>query len=114
MADCLFCKIAQKELPSEVVYEDDDFLAFKDIHPKALVHVLVIPKKHILSTLDEAETQHQELLGRLFLTVAQIAKQLGVAGKGYKALVNVKEYGGQSVSHLHVHIIGGENLRWKV
>lgn len=113
MRDCLFCKIVAGEIPSDRVYEDDEFLAFKDIHPKAATHVLIIPKKHIPSLAD-VTPEDEAMLGRLFHRVAFLARQLGVAEKGYKVVVNVREHGGQIVPHIHVHILGGEPLHWKV
>lgn len=112
MEDCLFCKIVRSEIPSEQVYQDQDFLAFKDIHPKAPVHILVIPKKHIPSLAD-IQDGDEPMLGKLFHRVARVAEEVGVAEKGYKVLVNVREHGGQIIPHIHVHIIGGKKLNWK-
>ena len=110
MGDCLFCKIVAGQLPSEKVFEDDDFLALKDIHPKAPTHVLVVPKKHIPSLAD-VSAEDEIMLGRLMHRVALVARDLGVADKGYKVVLNVREHGGQIVPHIHVHILGGERIK---
>ncbi len=103
--DCLFCKIAKKMMPSKVVYEDEDFVAFKDIHPKAPVHLLIVPRKHIRS-VDHAEFEDAELLGRLILTAQKIAKRDSLAG--YKLQINVGRDEGQLVDHLHLHLLSGK------
>jgi len=108
MTNCLFCKIVDGEIPSTKVYEDDDFLAFEDIHPKAPVHVLVIPKRHV-PTLDDVGAGDVELLGRLMDRVRHVAKALDLAA-GYRVVINVREEGGQEVFHLHVHILGGKRM----
>ena len=109
MSDCLFCKIAAGEIPCNRVYEDDDFLAFHDINPKAPVHVLVIPKHH-LDSLNDADDQDIDLLGRLMDATRRVAKELGVDDPGYRVVINVGEGGGQEVFHIHVHILGGKKL----
>lgn len=101
--DCLFCKITKKELPSEVVLENDEFLVFNDIHPKAKVHVLIVPKKHIKS-VDDAEDGDAELLGKMMLTAKETADKLKVAGK-YKLVMNVGRDGGQEIDHIHMHLL---------
>lgn len=107
MSNCLFCKIAAGEIPSSKVYEDEDVYAFKDIHPKAPTHVLVIPRKHV-ATL--ADCDDPALLGTLMDRVRHIADAvLGLAG-GYRVIINVREGGGQEVYHLHIHILGGRKL----
>ena len=108
MSDCLFCKIAAGEIPCNKVYEDEDFFAFHDIHPKAPVHVLVIPKFH-LPTLADAGEQDTALLGLLMDAVRKVAEQLGLEA-GYRVVLNVREGGGQEVFHIHVHILGGKKL----
>jgi len=108
MSDCLFCKIAAGEIPCNKVYEDEDFLAFHDIHPKAPTHVLVIPRFH-LATLADAGEQDTALLGLLMDRVRHIADELGLTA-GYRVILNVREGGGQEVFHLHVHILGGKKL----
>ena len=107
MTDCLFCKIIEGTIPSDKVYEDDTVYAFKDIHPKAPTHVLVIPKQHI-PTL--ADTNDPALLGNLMNKVNHIANDVLNLETGYRVVINVREGGGQEVFHLHVHILGGKKL----
>ena len=116
MDNCLFCKIAAKQIPSSVVYEDDDLLAFKDIHPAAPVHLLIIPKQHS-ATLSECNESHGAMLGNMLTLVPKLAIEHGCAvqydsdGKprgGYKSLINSGPDGGQEVYHLHLHLIGGK------
>jgi len=102
--DCLFCKIAKKELPSEIVFEDEGFFAFKDINPKAEFHILIIPKKHIIS-IDHLEESDKELAGELILTASKIAKEKKLAG--YKLIFNVGLQAGQTVEHIHLHLLSG-------
>lgn len=111
MADCVFCLIRDGEIPSERVYEDDDVLAFKDVNPQAPVHVLVIPKKHIAS-LNEIQVDDGELHSQLLLATKAIAAQLNMAEDGYRVVVNTGDYGGQTVDHLHFHLLGGRSLTW--
>jgi histidine triad (HIT) family protein len=115
MQNCIFCKIASKQIPSSVVYEDEDLLAFKDINPAAPVHLLVIPKIHV-PTLSETDASHTELLGRMLALVPRLAAEHGCAvtydengtpGGGYKTLINSGPDGGQEVYHLHLHMYGG-------
>ena len=115
MTNCIFCKIAAKEIPSSVVYEDDELLAFKDINPAAPVHLLVIPKQHV-PTLSECNDGHAALLGRMLALVPKLAEEHGCAVSydadgtpqgGYKTLINSGPDGGQEVYHLHVHMYGG-------
>ena len=105
MSDCLFCKIARGEIPSRKAYEDDDTLAFYDIHPKAKVHLLVIPKKHIASLAD-AQPDDQAILGKLLLLVPKLAAEHGLHN-GFLTRVHTGPEGGQEVYHLHVHVMGG-------
>jgi len=109
--DCIFCKIANKEMPSEIVYEDDEVVAFKDIKPVAPVHLLIITKKHIPS-VDHLESGDKELIGSLFLVAQKIAREQGVAETGYRLVFNVGPDAGQTVDHLHLHLIGGHKLPW--
>ena len=109
--DCLFCKIINKELPSTVVYEDDKFLVIKDIFPKAPVHLLAIPQKHIISP-NYLEPKDKELIGELILLAKSIAKEQGIAESGYRLIFNIGKDSGQTVDHLHLHIRGGEKLPW--
>ena len=110
MADCIFCKIINKEIPSDIVYEDEDVIAFKDINPKAPVHILVVPKKHIptLNDLDDPE-----LLAKIVDTCKKIARDFNVADSGYRVLVNVNKEGGQVIYHVHFHVLGGKLFRFE-
>lgn len=113
MEDCLFCKIIDKKIPSTVVYEDDEILAFKDINPVAPVHILVIPKKHVAS-LAEIQKEDEQLIGKIYTVINEIAKKEGIFEKGYRVIVNCGEDGGQEVKHLHFHLIGGKKLGTKI
>ncbi|MCT4605283.1 MAG: histidine triad nucleotide-binding protein [Marinisporobacter sp.] len=110
MADCIFCKIASKEIPSKVVYEDDCMMAFHDIEPQAPTHVVVIPKEHIAS-LDEISKEHKNLLGHILLCIKDIAKALDLK-EGYRIVSNCGALGGQTVGHIHFHLLGGRQLQW--
>ena len=110
MNDCLFCKIIAGEIPSKKVYEDEHTFAFEDIDPKAPTHVLIVPKQHIRG-LREATAEDAEIIGSCHLTAAHIAKQRGIEN-GYRTVLNVGPGAGQSVFHLHVHLLGGRDLRW--
>lgn len=107
--DCIFCKIAKKEIPAKIVYENDDVLAFHDRAPIAPVHILVIPKKHIASIADISE-EDTLLMGKLIAAAKKIAEDLEISEKGYKLLFRVGEHGGQEVGHIHLHLIGGARL----
>jgi histidine triad (HIT) family protein len=107
--DCIFCKIINKEIPADIVYEDDTVLAFKDVNPLAPVHVLVIPKRHIESINALKETDEQ-LAGHIVLVAEKIARDLQTAENGYKLLFRVGEWGGQEVGHIHLHLLGGAKL----
>ena len=109
--NCIFCKIINKEIPADIVYQDDEIIAFKDIAPVAPVHLLIIPKKHILS-VNNLELEDKELIGRLFLTARKIAKEQDVSETGYRLVINVGKDAGQTVEHLHLHLLGGEKLPW--
>jgi len=110
LSDCIFCKIVKREIPCDAVYEDDDFLAFRDINPVAPTHVLLIPKQHVSSLLDEGATA--ELLGKMTALVPKLAKKLEIAADGFRLVVNTGKEGGQTVNHLHFHILGGRSLQW--
>ena len=110
MDDCLFCKLVQGKIPAKKVYEDEHTFAFEDIDPKAPTHVLIVPKKH-LTGLKEATAADAEIIGRCHLTAAKIAKERKIED-GYRTVLNVGPKSGQSVFHLHVHLIGGRDLRW--
>lgn len=109
--DCLFCKIVDKTIPANIAYEDDDVLAFHDISPQAPKHVLVIPKKHI-STLNEIENEDLELVGKIVQRAKLLAAELGVDESGYRLVLNCNKDGGQSVYHIHCHMLGGRALQW--
>jgi len=110
LADNLFLKIIDKSIPAKIAFEDDQCLAFHDIRPQAPTHVLIIPKK-VIRTLDDITEADQNLLGHLTLVAVKLAKQLGLE-KGYRLVVNCNEHGGQTVPHLHVHLLGGRELAW--
>ena len=113
MDDCLFCKIAKKEIPSTIVYEDEEVLAFRDIHPVTPVHVLVIPKRHITS-LAHLKKEDETLIGKIYSVINEVAKKEGIFEKGYRVIVNCGEDGGQEVKHLHFHVLGGRKLGVKI
>ena len=110
--DCLFCKIINREIPSEITYEDDEVIAFKDIQPLAPVHLLVIPKNHLCSLNDTAE--YETLIGHMFGVIRRLAEELGVAESGYRVVTNTGADGGQVVGHLHFHLLGGQALNAKI
>lgn len=109
MHDCIFCKIINKNIQAEVILENEDIFAFVDIKPLAPVHILIIPKEHI-PTIDDLESKHQNLIGKMILAAQKIAREKNIAEGGYKLLFRVKEHGGQEVDHLHLHLIGGAPL----
>jgi histidine triad (HIT) family protein len=111
MSDCIFCRIAAKEVPADLVYEDDEVVAFRDLNPQAPVHLLVIPRKH-LRGLDAAGPEDEAVLGRLALVAAQLAAQEGLGDSGYRVVVNNGRDAGQAVDHVHYHVIGGRKLTW--
>ncbi len=108
---CLFCRIARREVDAGVVFEDDAVMAFRDVNPQAPVHVLIIPKLHV-ATINDLREEHADLLSRLFLTAAKIARDHDVADEGYRLVVNCQEGAGQSVFHLHMHVLGGRQFKW--
>jgi histidine triad (HIT) family protein len=109
MSDCLFCKIGAGEIPSNVVYEDDELLAFRDISPKAPTHILIIPKKHVASLADTTDTD-AALLGKIQILVRQLAEKEGIAESGFRVISNSGADSGQEVPHLHYHLVGGRKL----
>ncbi len=109
--DCIFCKIAAGEIPADVVHQDDLVVAFRDVNPKAPTHVLIIPRRHIASAAELSGTD-SEMLGRFFTVAAQVARDAGVAERGYRLVTNVGAGAGQSVHHLHFHLLGGRSLSW--
>ena len=111
MSDCLFCQIIDRKIPAKLLHEDNRAIAIEDINPHAPTHLLVIPRKH-LPSLAEFQSEDESLLGHLFLVAAQLAKKRGLDSKGYRTVVNTGEGAGQSVFHLHVHLLGGRDFRW--
>ncbi|HEY3321432.1 MAG TPA: histidine triad nucleotide-binding protein [Planctomycetota bacterium] len=111
MADCIFCKIGAHQIQAMVVYEDNEILAFRDINPQAPVHILVIPKKHYDSINEFCDTDAQ-LLGRLVVAGTKIARQEKLAERGYRLVLNTGVDGGQSVAHVHLHLMGGRSMHW--
>lgn len=113
MEECIFCKIINKQIPSTIVYEDEEILAFKDIHPVAPVHILVIPKKHVKSIM-ELEQVDEKIIGKIYSVIKQIAIEQKIADEGFRVIVNCGENGGQEVGHIHFHLIGGKKLGTKI
>ena len=111
MADCIFCKIAAKEIPAKVAYEDAQVMAFHDIHPQAPVHLQIIPKQHI-ARVSELDAGTIPLMGTLVLTANRLAKESGISEAGFRLVVNCNPGAGQSVYHLHLHLLGGRPMRW--
>jgi histidine triad (HIT) family protein len=113
MEDCLFCKIADGHIPAKIVYQDQDIVAFADLNPQAPHHILFIPRRHVAS-MAELAAQDGEMLGKLFAAAAHVARDLGLAepGQGYRFLTNVGPEAGQSVHHLHFHLLGGRKFGW--
>jgi len=109
--ECLFCKIAQKIVPSTMVYEDDDVVAFNDIHPRAPIHQLIIPRKHI-ATLNELSTSDAALVGKMIVTAKQLAVAAHIADSGYRLVFNCNKAAGQEVYHIHLHVLGGRDMTW--
>lgn len=111
MSQCLFCKIVRKEIPAKILWEDDLALAFEDIDPKAPTHVLVIPRKH-LASLEEADWEDRQCLGHLVMVARELARQRGHGESGYRTVFNSGPDAGQSVFHIHLHLLGGRQLAW--
>ncbi|MEN8167696.1 MAG: histidine triad nucleotide-binding protein [Pseudomonadota bacterium] len=111
MDNCLFCKFVSGEIKPDLVYEDEEVLAFRDVNPQAPTHVLVIPKRHI-STLNELESGDAELMGKLYLAARKVAEDEGIAEPGYRTLINCNADGGQAVFHIHLHLLGGRPMGW--
>ena len=111
MADCLFCKIAQKKIQAAVVFENDRVVAFRDIGPQAPVHILVIPRKHV-ATVNELDVNDRELIGDLVLVAKRLASEADIAADGYRLVLNCNRDGGQSVFHVHLHLLGGRAMAW--
>jgi histidine triad (HIT) family protein len=111
MESCIFCKIIERQQPARIVYEDDQVVAIEDISPQAPVHLLVMPRKH-LTSLKEADSKDEPLLGRIFVVATQLARERRLDAKGYRAVVNTGPWGGQTVGHLHLHVMGGRAFHW--
>ncbi|GMQ88159.1 MAG: histidine triad nucleotide-binding protein [Gammaproteobacteria bacterium] len=111
MTDCLFCKMVSGEITPDTVYEDDDVLAFRDVNPQAPAHVLVVPKQHV-STINDLDVDSSVLVGKMMLAAARIAQQEGFAEQGYRTVMNCNAHGGQTVFHLHLHLLGGRVMGW--
>ncbi|MBM3237102.1 histidine triad nucleotide-binding protein [Candidatus Poribacteria bacterium] len=111
MPDCIFCKIANGEIKSAIVFEDDKIIAFRDLNPQAPVHILIITKQHFDNILS-LDSSHTALLGHLCLTAANIARQEEIAEDGFRLVVNCNALGGQSVAHIHFHLLGGRQMHW--
>lgn len=111
MTDCIFCRIAAGEMGTEFVYEDDHVVGFRDLDPQAPVHVLLIPRRHI-ATLNDLGPEEEALVGHLFGAAARVAAQEGLSERGYRTLINCNAEGGQTVFHLHLHLLGGRQMRW--
>ena len=111
MSDCLFCKIRDGQISADLVYQDDRTIAFRDINPQAPVHILIVPRDHI-PTLNDLLPEHNELVGHLFQLAARIAKEQQVADSGYRCLFNCNRQAGQTVWHIHLHLLGGRHLGW--
>ena len=109
--DCLFCKILDGEVPADVIYEDETMIAFRDINPKAPTHVLLIPRRHI-ATMNDLQESDVSVAGELFTTAAKIAADEGLAEDGYRVVMNCNEAAGQSVFHIHLHLLGGRRMSW--
>ena len=107
--ECIFCKIASGDIPSNKLFEDDDIVVFEDVNPQAPVHFLVIPKIHI-PTLDDVKEEHTHILGKMMVRAASLAREKGIAEQGYRQIINCREQGGQVVFHLHLHIMGGRKM----
>ncbi|MCB1843986.1 MAG: histidine triad nucleotide-binding protein [Halioglobus sp.] len=110
-SECLFCRICSRELDAEIVYESETVLAFHDINPQAPTHVLIVPRKHV-STINDLETGDAETVGALFLAAKDIAAEAGLSDDGYRVTMNCNEGAGQSVFHIHLHLLGGRNFSW--
>jgi len=111
MMGCVFCRIAAHERPARILYEDDHCVAFQDVNPKAPVHVLVIPRRHIES-MNDMEPGDESVLGRLLTVAARVAQEMGIAGTGFRTVINTGTDAGQTVFHLHLHVLGGRGMSW--
>ena len=111
MSDCLFCKIVNGDIPTELIYEDDDVVAFNDISPQAPTHILIIPKNHI-ATLNDSDDTDAMVLGKLNRVASALARENGFADDGYRVVINCNDAGGQAVYHIHLHLLAGRQMHW--
>jgi histidine triad (HIT) family protein len=111
MADCLFCKIAEGKIPAKIVHQDKDTVAFEDINPQAPLHVLVVPRRHV-PTMNDLGAEHDAVVGKLFRVAASLAKERGVSESGWRAVMNANADAGQTVFHVHLHVLGGRQFAW--
>lgn len=111
MSECIFCKIANGEIPANKVYEDDKVIAFNDLNPQSPTHIIIIPKEHIPSA-NNIDENNSHIIGHIFVVINKIAKEKGLSNQGYRVVSNCGEFGGQSVEHLHFHLLGGRQLQW--
>ena len=111
MADDLFLKIIDRQIPADIVHETDELLAFRDISPQAPTHILIIPKEQI-ATVNDLESRHAELVGKMFLAAAELARREGLSDDGYRLVMNCGDQGGQAVYHIHLHLLGGRQMEW--
>ena len=111
MENCLFCGIIEKTIPTKIVYEDENIIAFNDISPQAPTHILIIPKEHI-DTINNIEFNHKELIGEMMLVAKKLAKETNIADDGYRLIFNCNNNGGQAVYHIHLHLLGGRQMKW--
>ena len=109
--DCLFCKIVAKDIPSDIIFENEKVMAFSDINPQAPTHKLIIPKTHI-ATINDLSAEHSDLVWQLYQTAKTLAKDLGIAKEGYRVVMNCNPGGGQEVYHIHLHLLGGRQMNW--
>jgi histidine triad (HIT) family protein len=111
MEECIFCKIVQGEIPTNIIYQDDQVIAFDDLHPKAPIHKLIIPRRHI-ATLNDLDPKDKELIGHMVYVAKQFAKDLNIDEKGYRTLINCNADAGQIIFHIHLHLLGGRKMTW--
>ena len=109
--DCLFCKIVRGDIPTDFIYEDEKLIAFRDINPQAPTHILIVPKEHI-ATLNDVEQNHGELLGAMQIAASQLAEKEGISDSGYRTIFNCNRDAGQTVFHIHLHLMGGRRMSW--
>lgn len=109
--DCIFCKIIKSEIPTEIIYKDKEIIAFNDIHPRAPIHQLIVPKKHI-ATLNDLTEEESTLVGHMLIIARRLAVESDIATSGYRAVFNCNSDGGQEIFHLHLHLLGGRSLHW--